>query len=290
MGIYVFPVPQQFFPNLFSALKAFFPEIASHGLWMALRDFFATAFPNFNDFFWFYDGTWGVWWSMALTLLKAAYYSIISIVISTITGFIFSRMRFVGKKIVFYYFMSSMMIPGVAVAVPSLLLIVRFPLVGGNNILGQGGSGFYNNMATHFVFGLFNIFSTFLIIQSMKGIGGELAEAAEIDGAGKFKTIFSIYLPLLIPILAYMTICTVIGTWNDYSTCLFYLPNYPKAWTIGYYVTQLTNMFGVSSPGGNVNYPAIFGVFTVFNILPLLVFLLSQRFFMSGLAMGAIKG
>lgn len=232
----------------------------------------------------------GIWTSLILTVSKIGVGAVMCVLTSTIGGYVFSMLRFKGKHIVFMYFMLSMMIPGVATMVPSFIMMVRFPLVGGNNILGQGGYGFYNNAAIHFILGLVSAYNIFLVRQAMTGIGSEYKEAASIDGAGIFRIMFTIYLPLIFPIIAVMLIGLFIGVWNDYMFSLIYLPGAPSLHTIGTKVIDVIKIFNVSSLNPEPNYPVVFGISITSMLPPVLCYLFFQKLVVSGLTMGGVKG
>ncbi len=231
-----------------------------------------------------------VWYSIGLTIAKVVWYVVITTFTNVVGGYIFQKTQFWGKTFIFYFFMASMMIPGIATVVPGFVWNVRFPLVGGNNIFGQGGTGFYQNIAMHFVQGLVGIGGIFLYMQGLKGLGNEYKEAAEIDGAGFFGTVFKVYFPMLLPLIGMNIINTFIGQWNDYSTCLFYLDQNEKAWTIGYTITQELNALGLQRKDGTPpEYPKIFGLSFMFLLPPIIIYIAFQDMFISGLTMGTIK-
>lgn len=232
----------------------------------------------------------GLLQSVFITLLRMIFYGIINIVISTIGGYVFSKLEFKGKKVVFLYFMSSMMIPGVAVMVPSYILMARFPLVGGNSILGMGGQGFVNNPAILFVTGWVPVYNIFLMRQSFSSFGSEMKEAAQVDGAGHFTIMFNIYMPIALPCIAVMSIGLAIGHWNDYLNCLIYLPDLKEYHTVGTKIIEILDLYGTEGYDIIPNYPRIYGISFMFLLPPIVIFLCFQRFFISGLAMGAVKG
>lgn len=124
--------------------------------------------------------------SILLTLGRFVWYGFILVVTSVLGGYAFAKVNFKFKKVAFYVIMSTMMIPGIALLIPQYLELMRFPLVGGNDILGHGGTGFRDNMAVLFITGWFSAYNIFLVRQSLQQIGNDYREAAEIDGAGIF--------------------------------------------------------------------------------------------------------
>ena len=91
--------------------------------------------------------------SILITLGRFAWYAAISVLISVLGGYAFAKVNFRFKKVAFYIIMSTMMIPGIALLIPQYLELMRFPLVGGNDITGHGGVGFRDNMAGLFITG-----------------------------------------------------------------------------------------------------------------------------------------
>lgn len=246
----------------------------------------AERLKNFTLFF----KAEGLMQSLFMTFVRILFYAVINIVGSTVGGYIFSKFDFKGKQAVFLYFMSSMMIPGVAIMVPSYIMMAKFPLVGGNNILGQGGSGFINNIGVLFVTGWVPVYNMFLMRQAFSGFGSEMKEAAQVDGAGHFKIMFEIYLPLALPCLAVMLIGMVIGFWNEYLNCLVYLPDLKEFHTIGTKIIQILERYGTEGYDIIPNYPRIYGISFMFMLFPIVIFLCFQKFMISGLTMGAVKG
>lgn len=232
----------------------------------------------------------GLMQSLFITLVRILFYALLNLVLSTMGGYVFSKLEFKGKRAVFLYFMSSMMIPGVAIMVPSYILMARFPLVGGNSILGTGGQGFVNNPAILFITGWVPVYNMFLMRQSFTSFGSEMKEAAQVDGAGHFLIMFTIYLPLALPCIAVMLIGLVIGFWNDYLNCLIYLPDLKEFHTIGTKIIEILDTFGTEGYDIIPNYPRIYGISFMFMLPCIAIFLCFQRFFIDGLAMGAVKG
>ena len=162
--------------------------------------------------------------------------------------------------------------------------------MGGNNLFGQGGYGFYNDPLIIFVLGWVSAYNIFLVRQAMNGVGGEYKEAASIDGANIFRIMFTIYLPLIFPIVSVMLIGLFIGIWNDYMFSLIYLPGRPEYHTIGTKVIDIIKIFNVSALNPIPNYPVVFGISIMSMLPPILCFLFFQKQFVSGLTMGGVKG
>jgi multiple sugar transport system permease protein len=225
-----------------------------------------------------------------LTLIRCAFYITVTLVVGLTAGYVLSKLNFPGKNKVFLLFLSGMVMPSVLMIVPMFLQMAWWPLAGGNNILGQGGHGFIGNWPVLFVYGWVPPLAIFLFRQSYDMIPREYEDAARVDGAGMYTIITRIYLPLLRPPIAALTIITFLGMWNDFlwpSVALFdneqYYPIAVRA--PGIYIGQLS--------GGldwNIFYPG--GMLRSFVVLcpPAIVYFLLQRYFVQGLVTSGLKG
>ena len=124
--------------------------------------------------------------------------------------------------------------------------------------------------------------NVFLIYGFVDAISREIDEAAIIDGCGPFQLFFSVILPLLTPVLVTAGILTFIGIWNDFLLPLYYLNNTAN-WPM---TLAVYNFFGQFQQDWNLVSADI-----VLTVVPVLViYLFGQRFIMSGLTAGAVKG
>lgn len=234
-----------------------------------------------------------IWSSILLTLIRFIWYTLFVGGTSVLGGYVFAKVNFKYKQAAFYLLMTSMMVPGVALLVPQYLMFMRFPLVGGNDIWGKGGVGFRDSYAILFITGLFSAYNIFLVRQSLVGLGDEYKEAAEIDGAGFFRIIFEIYLPMLKPVLAVIVIQLFIGQWNDYLFPMMFLSGSPDKWPIGVLSVSIQSEYlytsGAGGSGGLMNYPLVMMMAVVMMIPPIAVYIAFQKYFVEGLNVGGVK-
>lgn len=269
------------------------------GTFLSLEEFYSVGFlplPTSLDYVFDNFATLfrrsEIWPAIGMTLARTAWYSLIVGLTSVMGGYVFAKVNFKGKSVAFYLLMSSMMVPGVALLIPQYLMMGRFPLVGGNDLFGRGGSGLLNNWAVLFVTGCFSAYNIFLLRQSFDGIGNEYKEAAEVDGAGFFQTIFTIYLPMVKPVLAVIFINLFIGQWNDYLFPMIFLSQKPDLMPIGVVSVRVSNdyLLGSGSSGlGLVNYPLVMAISIVMMLPPVAVYIAFQKYFVTGLTMGGVK-
>ena len=160
-------------------------------------------------------------------------------------------------------------IPGQATLVPQYVMFANFGLT--DSILGlillyTGGA----------------IFCYFLIVGYMRSLPKELLEAARIDGAGPFRVYWSIVLPLTRPILTTVVVFQTLGIWNDFLNPNIYLSS-PENRTVPLQVYQAVGQF-------STDYP-LFMAITVIALIPVFIFfIIAQRWIVSGLVAGAVKG
>jgi raffinose/stachyose/melibiose transport system permease protein len=125
-------------------------------------------------------------------------------------------------------------------------------------------------------------FSVFLIFGFIDSVPKELDEAAIIDGCGPIQLFFRVILPLLTPVLVTAGILNFLGVWNDFLLPLYFLNN-SGHWPM---TLAVYNFFGQYQQDWNLVSADI-----LLTILPVLViYLVGQRFILSGLSSGAVKG
>ena len=149
------------------------------------------------------------------SLIVATGAAISNALISALMGYTLARLRFRGKQVIFTLILSTIMVPAQIAFIPMFLLVARMPLLGGNNILGQGGSGlldtYFGLMTPHLV----TAFGVFLMRQFMLGFPAELEDVARVDGASEFMIFWRIMLPLSVPALITLFLLHFTSVWND---------------------------------------------------------------------------
>ena len=125
-------------------------------------------------------------------------------------------------------------------------------------------------------------FSVFLIYGFIGSIPRELDEAAIIDGCGPIRLFFSVILPLLTPVIVTAAVLNMLGTWNEFILPLYYL-NSSANWPM---TLAVYNFFGQFQSDWSLVSADI-----LLTILPVvIIYLLGQRFILSGMTSGAVKG
>jgi multiple sugar transport system permease protein len=156
---------------------------------------------------------------------------ITNLVLGSLAGYAFARLRFRGRKTLFGLLLASMMVPSVVTIVPSFLILRAIPLAGGNDLLGQGGFGLLNSYWAVILPGAAGPFAVFLMRQFFMSLPTDIADAARIDGCGEFRIFWQLYLPLCKPALATLAVFTFQAGWNSFLWPLIVL-NDPSMSTV----------------------------------------------------------
>lgn len=203
-------------------------------------------------------------------------------VIAVLAGYAFAMLPFRGSTAVFFALIATTAIPVSVTLIPLFLMTRGIPLAGGNDLMGQGGSGLLDTLAGLTLPHLVMPMNIFLARQYFSGASPELAEAARIDGAGEWRIFTRIYLPLAKPLVAVIAIFAFTGVWDDFLWPLV-ITSSPEVQTVQLALARFL-------VDGNIQYgPLMAGVVLV--TLPVVaVFLFNQRGFISGLTDGSVKG
>ena len=188
-------------------------------------------------------------------------------------GYGLAKFTFPGKKAIFAIVIGAVAVPGTALAVPTFLMFSKM--------------GLTNTPWSVIIPSLISPFGLYLMWTfASQAIPTELMEAARMDGASEFRTFWQVALPLLAPGTVTVLLFTTVATWNNYFLPLIMLKDpqwYPLTIGLNAWNAQ------ASTVGGQAIYDLVI-TGSLLTIIPLiLVFLLLQRFWQSGLAAGSVK-
>ena len=226
-------------------------------------------------------GEWEIYFKN--TLIVTVITVIISLVINSLAGYAFARIPFKGRDTLFFLAMIGMMIPGQVTMIPVFIQLKKIPLLGGNNIWGEGGTGLINTHAGLILPYIAGAFGVFLCRQFYMNIPQALDEAAKIDGCSRWKAYSRIYLPLSKPILATLAVLKASQTWNDYIWPLIMISKdnmrTVQVALVNTFVTEVSTNWNLLMAG------------TTIVMLPLVIlFLFTQKYFVEGVVSSGIKG
>lgn len=191
-----------------------------------------------------------------------------SLILSTVSAYGFARLRFRGKKVMFAVFLAVLMVP---VQVTLLPKYIYFGMLKINNT-------FWALILP----GIFSAYNVFLMRQYFEAIPNDLSEAAEIDGAGHFRTFYQVCFPLVRAGFVTMLLFQFSWTWNDYINPLIYC-NKEKLLTLTVGLQRFQQ-------AQSTHYALIMAGCTLALAPLLLIFLFTQKYYIESFASAGIKG
>lgn len=206
--------------------------------------------------------------NFANSLLVSLSITLGSLLVNTMAGYAFAKLRFAGRERIFQVLLAALVIPAQVAMLPLFLLMKQLHLV--------------NSFGGVIVPALATVFGIFLVRQYARSIPDELLEAARIDGAGELRIFFQIVLPMLKPVLVTLTIFTFMASWNDFMWPLIVLTD-QEHYTLPVALATLSREHIM-----DVELMMAGAVVTVIPVLAL--FLLLQRYYIQGLLLGSVKG
>lgn len=190
------------------------------------------------------------------------------LMVATLCAYAFAFVPFPLKRLWFGLLLGAMMIPGHVVLLPNYLTVASL--------------GWTNTYLGLIVPGLGSVFVTFLLRQQMMTLPRELIEAAELDGAGRLRILWSVVLPLTRPMLITGAIVTCIAKWNEYVWPLV-VTSTPEMRTL-----PVGLVFARNSEGGT-NWGVVMAATLIVAAPMLIAYVAAQRFIVAGIVQGALK-
>ena len=209
----------------------------------------------------------GFWNSIKITVPS----TIVSIIVASLTGYSMANWPFKFSEVFFTILLLSSFIPYVVMIYP-LVIITR-------------ELGIYSTLPAvvlvHTIFGLPLL--TLLFRNYFASLPAELFKAARVDGAGYWQIFFQVFAPMSLPIFTVAVILQVTGIWNDFLFGVIYAgpTNYPMT-------VQLNNI--VNSAQGGKAYNVDMAATILTGLVPLAIYFFSGKYFVRGIAAGAVKG
>ena len=196
-----------------------------------------------------------------------------TIITCTMTAYAFARFNFVGKNVWFILMLGTMMIPSTVTLIPQYLLFFQLKLI---------------NTYVPLTIGAWlggNAFMVFLLRQFLMSIPRDLDEAATLDGAGPFRILWNVLVPLMQPALMTVAILQFLNEWNDFFGPFIYL-NRMELFTaaVGIRFFQYLPM-ETMDPRDHL----LMASAAIMTLPVLLLFAVAQRYFISGVVLSGIK-
>ena len=263
-------------------------EQRASGFWNAFSDSGFPTLDNYREVL-FPDVGAGLGNALLNSAAIAIVATIIPIAIAAFAAYAFAWIDFRGREWLFIATVAVLAVPtqvalipllstysnGVALTIPFIERTIT--LIPDLDLSGQIPAVWL----THTGFAL--PFAIFLLHNYIAGLPKSIFESASIDGADHFKIFWRLVLPLSVPVLAAFAIFQFLWTWNDYLIALTMIGGNREALPATIVVASLAGEFGARE------HLLTAGAFVI-TVVPLVVFFLLQRFFVSGLLAGSVKG
>ncbi|MEU9830991.1 carbohydrate ABC transporter permease [Streptosporangium sp. NPDC048047] len=216
------------------------------------------------------DGRFWLW--MLNSLIYAGGGAFLTVVISAACGYALAKYRFTGQRLIFASLLAGVLVPGITLAIPQYLLLSEMNLV-----------GTYWSVILPSVISPYSIYLCRIYAEA--AVPDEILEAGRVDGAGEFRLLWSVGVPIMTPGLVTVFLLQFIGIWNNFLLPYIMLANddlFPL--TVGLY--SLLNR-GASQPA---LYTLVISG-SLLSIIPIVaLFLFLQRFWRLDLVAGSVKG
>jgi len=207
------------------------------------------------------------------TVLYAAGGWLVQVTVDVAVAYALSKLRPVLGRVVLGMMLASLMLPAAALLVPAYLTVADVPLLHLNLL---------NTPWALWLPGAANAFNIYVLKRFFDQIPDDLLDAASIDGAGRLRTLWNVVLPLSRPVLAVVSIFSVIGIWKDFLWPLLVLSD-PQSQTLSVALSRLSST-------GRVPVNEMMAGLVIASIPMIVIFLFFQRHILSGLSSGAMKG
>ncbi|MBB5782447.1 carbohydrate ABC transporter permease [Nonomuraea jabiensis] len=193
------------------------------------------------------------------------------VLLDSMAGYALARLRFAGRRAIFSSIIAIMAVPGVVLFIPKFLVLNQF--------------GMYDSYTALILPVLADAAGVFIMKQFFESLPVSVEEAARVDGAGVFRTYWSVVLPMARPALLTLTIISFQGTWNEFPHTLVAVQN-PELFTLPRGLADLVS----GSLGKGTQYPLKLGAALMATIPVAVVFVIFQRYFVRGANEGSEKG
>ena len=211
------------------------------------------------------------------TVIVGVVSTLLSLVITVITAFVFARLEFKGRDALFALLLATMMIPGELFTITNYVTVTKWGWVGSDLTPFEG----YAVLIVPFLVSSFYIY---LLKQNFMQIPNELYLAAKVDGTTDLKYLWKVMIPLALPTLISITILKMMGAWNSYV--------WPRLVTSTEYhlITNGLRTAFKDATSGTANIPQQMAAVTMVSIPLFLVFIFLRKYIMKGVSRSGIKG
>lgn len=204
------------------------------------------------------------------SFLVAAIVVILNLLLGTPAAYAMSKIRYWGRNGSIYFILLTRVVPDIALVVPFFFVIRKLGLLDNIGAL----------VITYLALTL--PFTVFILLQYFDGLPDELDKAARVDGCSRFQALTKVFLPLAMPALVAVILFAFLTSWNEFLFALMFTQTV-KSQTLPILIAAFTSDFTVSFSFVNAA-----GVLAI--VPPVIVAIVFERYIVSGLTAGAVKG
>lgn len=224
-----------------------------------------------------------------ISILRTIIGTVLTVFCSAMVAYAISRQDFVLRKFVTIAFILTMYIN--AGLIPNFLLIRDLGMIG--------------TFSVYILPGIIGVFNLIVIRSFIDGLPESIIESSRIDGAGDFRTFFSIVLPLSVPVLATVALFTGVYQWNSWFDVFLYNSSWPELSTLQYELQKILSnssasmsaksqadvFSSVGQQNTTVTPTSIRAAMTIVASVPIImVYPFLQKYFVKGMMVGGVKG
>jgi multiple sugar transport system permease protein len=195
---------------------------------------------------------------------------VLNLLVSVPAAYALAKIRFVGRSTSIYLMLTTRVIPDIALVVPFFLFIRKLGLM----------DSLASLVITYLAITV--PFSIFILVSYFESLPDELDKAARVDGCSRLQTLVHVFLPLAVPSLVAVVLFTFLTSWNEFLLALMFTQT-PASQTMPIVVASFTSDFTISFSFINAA-----GVLAI--IPPVILAVMFERYIVSGLTAGAVKG
>lgn len=216
------------------------------------------------------------------SILRTVIGTVAGVIATAMVAYTISRRDFIFNKVVTLLFIITMYVSGGLI--PEFLVVKNLGLI--------------NNFAVYILPGLISAFNVIVMRSFMDGLPEALYESAKIDGANDWTTFYKIVMPLCLPVIATIALFIAVGQWNSWFDTYLYARGNDSMTTLQY---ELMKIIDNASSNVDVNNPLLqnasksnpqsikMAITMVATIPILLVYPFVQKYFVTGMTLGAVK-
>lgn len=208
--------------------------------------------------------------AMKNSLIVAMAVVVLNLIVSVPAAYALAKIRFIGRSTSIYFMLSTRVIPDIALVVPFFLFVQKLGLM----------DNLWALVITYLAITI--PFSVFILTGYFESLPDELDKAARVDGCSRLQTLLLVFLPLALPSLVAVVLFTFLTSWNEFLLALMFTQT-PASQTMPIVVASFTSDF-------NISFSFINAAGALAIVPPVLIAIVFERYIVSGLTAGAVKG